>query len=93
MSEQLRQPITFWQWLSGQPGTLIVPPEPLVPRSAMAAIETELQRIHEQIDSLRDEGVSYLNGAAGTGLVAKLDKLHEELTRRSKDETLSTRQS
>jgi hypothetical protein len=94
MSEELlRQPRTFWQWLTNQPGTIYSPPlpaAPALPRAALDIIDAQLQRIHRELNSF-----TTLEGAETKGylaLVASLDKLHEELIRRSKDETVPARQ-
>ena len=88
--EPLRQPSTFWQWLTSQPGTLFVPPPaPVIrvnpPRTALDALETQLARIHDELSSWTSlEGVETRGYLA---LVASLDKLHDELVRRSKEES------
>jgi hypothetical protein len=85
--EPLRQPRTFWQWLTNQPGAIFVPPPaPIVrvnpPRTALDIIEEELQRIHSEMNSF-----SSGSGAGYQGLLKKLDLLHTELIRRSKEES------
>ena len=96
MNEQpnvLRHPVTFWQWLTNQQGNLYTPPAaplpyvPPPPRTALQVIEDELCRLHSQIDDIKSEDIDYLDNKAGLALVAKLDKLYDELTRRSKDES------
>lgn len=89
--EPLRQPRTFWQWLTNQPGTLFVPPPPPIvkvnpPRAPMDFIDDELRRIHSQIDDFRSEGIIYMNTEVAVALVRTLSKLHDELIRRSKEE-------
>ena len=87
MSDQaLRQPRTFWQWLTNQPGTIFVPKPPAPQQSALNTIERELVRIHRLLDDLKDEGTAYINGPTGQGLISKMDKLHGELIRRSTEE-------
>lgn len=98
MDQPLRQPRTFWQWLTNQEGTLFVPPPaplpplPPVPRTALQYLDDELRRIHSQIEDLRCEDADHLSDKSGQALIARLDKLHDELTRRSKDETVPARQ-
>jgi hypothetical protein len=92
MSEELlRQPRTFWQWLTNQPGAIYSPPLPPAQLAALDIIDAQLQRIHRELNSF-----TTLEGAETKGylaLVASLDKLHEELVRRSKNETVPARQS
>jgi len=98
MSDQvLRQPVTFWQWITGQPGTIYsppplpAPPAPYVappPRTALDVLEDEMRRVHGQIDDIKYDDIDNLDGKAGLALIAKLDKLYDELTRRSKDEAV-----
>jgi hypothetical protein len=95
METPLRQPRTFWQWLTHQEGTLWVPPPPIVrvnpSRSALDAIETAIERIHDELDSF-----SSAEGRGYAALVARLEQLHAELVRRSKEEsgeTVPARQS
>jgi hypothetical protein len=89
--ELLRQPRTFWQWLTNQPGTLFVPPPaPIVQvnpaKSALDYIESELERMHEQMEGLRGNTLSRTEAPAYVELTKTLSKLHDELVRRSKDE-------
>jgi hypothetical protein len=91
MSEEvvLRQPCTLWQWLSGQPGTIYTPPLPPPPqvvkvnppRSALDYIESELKRLHEQLDELRYEDVDNISSQAGMAFIAAITRLHEELVK------------
>jgi hypothetical protein len=58
--EPLRQPRTFWQWLTHQEGTLFVaPPAPIVqvegPRTALDAIEDAIERVHDEMTELRED--------------------------------------
>jgi len=97
MSETvLRQPLTFWQWITGQPGTIYSPPLPPAPpaayvppppRTALNVIEDELCRLHSQIDDIKSEDLDSLESKAGLALIAKLDKLYDELARRSNAES------
>lgn len=85
--EPLRQPRTFWQWLTNQPGTIYSEST-----QALAAIERSIKHIHDELDS-------YANGdnRGYQSLVEKLGHLHQELIRRSREEssgeTVPTRQS
>lgn len=90
MSEPLRQPRSFWQWLTNQPGTLWVPPLPPIvrmnpPRTALDAIESAIERLHNEMDDLRDDEYVRDNQSYQL-LVAELGRLHEELVRRSQAE-------
>lgn len=91
--EPLRQPRTLWQWISGQPGTLWVPPPPPIVRvnpgrNALDVIEDELQRLHEEIDDYKDQMEYCGDGDKGyLRLLDSLDKLNGELIRRSQEET------
>jgi len=93
MSEPLRQPRTFWQWLSGQEGSLFVPPPPPIQRvmparSALDVIEDAISRIHIELEAIREDDDSYIdNDSAYKALANKLDLLHGELARRSQEES------
>jgi hypothetical protein len=86
----LRQPRTFWQWLSGQEGTLFVPLAPIVKmnpgRTTLDAIESAIEQLHTEMNELRDSEFTEGNDSYQM-LVQTLGKLHSELIRRSKDET------
>lgn len=91
MSDQvLRHPLTFWQWLTGQPGNIYTPPfapiprPPDPPRTPLDYIEAELERIHNEMENMRDDEHADGNDAYHK-LVDCLDKLHDELIRRSKE--------
>jgi hypothetical protein len=47
-----------------------------------------MRRVHGQIDDIKYDDIDNLDGKAGLALIAKLDKLYDELTRRSKDEAV-----
>ena len=91
--EPLRQPRTFWQWLTNQPGTIYHPlptPPPLKeprPPSALDYLESELVRVHQQIENIRCDDASYLSDKAGLALIDRHGKLHDELARCSQAET------
>jgi len=85
----LRQPRTFWQWLTNQEGTIFSPtPAPIVrmnpPKSALDAIETHLFNVMNELSNCDSDSEGYL------ALVKSMDKLHEELARRSKEESNET---
>ena len=99
--QPLRQPLTFWQWITGQQGTLFVPPPPPIQlvnpaRTALDAIETAIERIHLELNDIRNDEFADSNDAYHK-LVDALNPLHLELTRRSqeetKNETIPARQS
>ncbi len=86
----LRQPRTFWQWLTNQPGSIYTKPTITVasPRTALDVIDDELQRLHEEIDDYKDQ-MEY-QGDDDKGylrLLDSLDKLNGELIRRSQQES------
>ena len=86
MSEPLRQPLTIWQWITGQPGTIYTPPPPPGPESALDYIERELQRIYDELDDIRDDEYVAENRAYHK-LVDAMTVLHAELVRRSQEES------
>jgi hypothetical protein len=95
METPLRQPVNFWQWLSGQPGTLYAPiPAPIIkmspPRSALSFIEDELERMHDQLEGLRGSTLTEDEAPAFIELTKTLSKLHDELIRRSMEEKRET---
>ena len=88
--ETLRQPRTFWQWLTNQPGTMFVPPPPPAPRkdpTALDYVESELMRMHDMIQRLTDDNDFGEKDEHIQLLISKLDKLHEELAKRSAQES------
>lgn len=89
MSEPMRQPLTVWQWLTSQPGTLFVPPPAPIymkpePKTALDVIDLELRRIHEEMESFQN---GTHNSPAYSKLIESLDKLNVELIRRSAEES------
>ncbi len=89
MSDPIRKSQTFWQWLTHQPGDVVFPPQPIPPRparTALDAIEDELSRIHSEMEDIRTDEYASENEAYHK-LVDSLDKLNEELIRRSKEES------
>jgi len=75
--EALRQPRTFWQWITDQPGTILVPP-PVIPspepKTVLDVIDAQLQRIHAELNAFHT--VEGANSKGYLALVASLDKLH-----------------
>jgi len=55
--------------------------------SALDVLESELKRLHEQMDNLRDEITFNQGSPAYKQLVETLGKLHSELVRRSTEES------
>jgi len=90
--DPIRQPRSFWQWLTNQPGTLYAPPPaPIVKvnpgRTALNFIEAELERVHEQMDGVRGAVIKNPHERdCYNELTKTLSKLHDELIRRSKEE-------
>ena len=84
----LRQPRTFWQWLTNQPGSIYTKPTMVVapPRTALDAIERSIDLVHEEMSALRDD--MYIDdNQAYHKLVDTLATLHAELVRRSQQES------
>ena len=83
--EVLRHPLTFWQWLTNQPGNIYSPPLPTPPSKPLTAIDVinmELKRIHDQIEAFRCDNDYGSVDDHIENLVNKLDKLHTELAKR-----------
>ena len=83
----LRQPRTFWQWLTNQPGSIYTKPTVVVRSpSALDAIERSIALVHEEMSALRDD--MYIDdNQAYHKLVDTLSGLHGELIRRSQQES------
>jgi hypothetical protein len=83
MEQPLRQSRTFWQWLTHQEGTLFIPERSW---PALEAIKESIEYLHDEMEDLRcDEYVD--NNSSYHKLVDALSKLHDELIRRSKEES------
>ena len=89
MSEDvLYQPRNFWQWLTGQHGTIYTPPRAFPPKTALDYINMELCSLHQELENYReqleyrgDDDKGYLR------LLDSIDLLNRELVRRSVEES------